>query len=98
MVCCVVCGDWFPHVGPDRLDICGECLTLNFSGTQPPLDVGARAALEAEDPWQPPAHVPASATARAALEGFLASAHQMTPRQVEAMRRMAEAWRRQEAD
>lgn len=86
MVCCVVCGDWFPHVGPDRLDICDDCLALNFTASQ---DQHARA------PRDPP---PPDPLTREALEAFVDSAHPLTPRQVEAMRRMAEAWRRQEAD
>ena len=78
-LCCTVCGTWSPHLGPDRLDICADCLTLNFPAVQ--------------DQHGPPAPAPGG---RAALEAFVDTAHQMTPRQVAAMRRMAEAWRRQE--
>ena len=82
-LCCTVCGLWYPGAGRDRLDICTPCLEQNFSGAQPPLD-----------PWTP--HDPPDHDAREALEAFVDSAHQLTPRQVQAMARLAEAWRRQE--
>jgi predicted nucleic acid-binding Zn-ribbon protein len=53
MLVCTICGLWYPHVGADRLDICPECLTLNFPAVQNldpapvPWDVSAREALEA---------------------------------------------------
>ena len=83
-LCCTVCGFWSPQVGPDRLDICDECLTLNFSATQPPQGPGA------------PRDPPPAPGAREGLEAFVDPAHPLTPRQVEAMARLAEAWRRQE--
>ena len=54
-LCCVICGLWSSDLGSDRFDICTECLRLNFPASQdldrapphPPLDVSARAALEA---------------------------------------------------
>lgn len=82
-ICCCVCGEWVPSVGPDRLDICADCMTLNFPAVQDQHDPG------------PPAPAPAPG-ARAALEAFVDTAHPLTPREVEAMRRMAEAWRLQE--
>ena len=85
-LCCTVCGTWYPSAGLDRLDICTPCLDLNFSGAQPPLDPCA--------PRDPPA---LDVSARAALEAFVDNAHAMTPRQVEAMRRMAARWHEEDA-
>lgn len=80
MIACTVCGLWCPADGGDRLDICTDCLEKNFAGASPPLD--------AFDPRDP--------SARAQLEAFVDAAHQLTPRQVEAMTRLAAAWRRRE--
>ena len=45
-LCCTVCGEWSPALGPDRLDICRECWRHNFAGN--PLEgPTSRAALEA---------------------------------------------------
>jgi hypothetical protein len=84
MLCCSVCGDWYPHVGSDRLDICRDCWQANFAGAQPSLD--------------PTAYVPAGPEARAALDAFLNSQHHLPPRQRSAMARLAAEWRRQEAE
>lgn len=84
MICCTVCGSWYPLVGHDRLDICPSCAELNFAGAQPSLD--------------PTAHVPAGPEARAALDAFLGSRHPMPPRERSAIARLAEVWRRQEAE
>ena len=46
MICCVICGLWYPADARDRLDICLPCVELNFAGN--PLDApDAREALEA---------------------------------------------------
>ena len=85
-LCCVICGMWFPAIGSDRLDICTDCYLQNFAGSQPPLDPGA--------PRNPPR---LDVSAREALEAFVDNAHQLTPRQVQAMRRMAIRWQEDEA-
>ena len=64
-ISCVICGEWYPSAGRDRLDICEPCYTANFAGASPPLDL----------------HAP---MAREALEAYVDSAHQLTPRQVQA--------------
>lgn len=84
MLMCTVCGEWSPCVGGDRLDICEPCFTANFSGTQPPPDPWA-------DPWR-------EVTARAALEAYVDSSVQMTPRQVQAMHHIAARWVRELED
>lgn len=75
MLRCSICNDWYPHVGSDRLDICAECLTLNFPATQD-LD------------RTPPA---------SDVSAYVC-ASRPSPRQVQAMARLAEHWRRQEED
>lgn len=84
-LCCTVCGLWYPGAGIDRLDICRDCLEQNFSGTQPPLD-----------PWAPRDPPRLDQSARDALEAFVDNAHQLTPRQVAAMTRMAARWQEEE--
>ena len=78
---CVICDELYPHVYPDTLEICATCYDKNFAGAQPSLD--------------PTEHVPAGPEARAGLDAFLDSQHQMTPRQVQAMARLQAEWRRQ---
>ena len=46
MICCTICGMWYPHVGPDRLDICNRLLAAEFL-RQSPDGPTAREALEA---------------------------------------------------
>lgn len=75
-IACTVCGLWYPEAASDRLDICPACLTLNFPALQD-LDR---------------APVPGDVSARQALDASLASAHQMTPRQCQAIRRIHERW------
>ena len=63
-ICCTICGQWYPQVGRDTLDICGPCWQANFHGSQE-LRVDAPSVAEAIT---------------------------LTPRQVQAMRRMHERW------
>ena len=78
---CDICGEWSAGAGIDHRDICLPCFAHNFSGIQPPLAPGP---------------VPGDHSARDALAAFVDSPQQLTPRQVAAMARLAEAWRRQE--
>lgn len=81
-IACTVCGEWVPSPGRDRLDICKTCFSQNFAGSQE-LQQGA----------------PRVETAREALEAYVDSVPReipITPRQVNAMRRMQERWAQEE--
>lgn len=79
MIICTICSLWYPQEARDTIDICPTCLDKNFSGAWPPLDWAA----------------PRVETARDALEAYVDSVPRqitLTPRQVQAMRRMHERW------
>ena len=82
MICCTVCGDWYPHSGRDRLDICDGCWP-NFAGASPPLDVHAPMAREALEAY---------------VEAPVETGHPLTPRQVQALARMHVYWQRRQAE
>jgi hypothetical protein len=74
MLFCTICGLGYHAVGSDRIDICAECWRENFAGSQE-MQQGA----------------PRVETAREALEAYVDSVPReitITPRQVQAMRRM----------
>ena len=80
-IMCTVCSEWYPAAGRDTLDICPTCLDKNFSGAWPPLDWAA----------------PRVETARENLEACVRASDAsrqitLSPRQVQAMRRMHERW------
>ena len=82
---CTVCGLCYPSAEMDRHDRCIHCYDKNFSGQQPPLEPPTAPGLSPR-------------AGREALEVYISSAHQMTPRQVEAMRRMQARWAAQQED
>lgn len=51
MLVCTVCSLWYPALGSDRLEICADCYTQNFAGTQPPLDLHAPPARDTLDAY-----------------------------------------------
>jgi hypothetical protein len=87
MITCGVCGDAYWPAGRWREDICATCFAMNFAASQE---------LRVED--APVTDAQREADHRRYVEACQAATPPLTPRQMDAMRRMAERWRQEDAD
>jgi hypothetical protein len=85
MITCTVCSEEYWPTGRWRDDICPGCFDANFAASQE---------LRVED--APVTDAQREADHRRYVEACQAATPSLTPRQVEAMRRMAERWRHEE--
>jgi hypothetical protein len=86
MITCSICGDPYHPTDRWRDDICTPCFAANFAASQE---------LRVED--APLSDAQREAEHRRYVEACQAATPPLTPRQVEAMRRMAERWRQEDA-
>jgi hypothetical protein len=87
MVICTVCGDAYLPRGRWRDDTCDPCFTQNFAASQE---------LRLQD--APVTDAQREAEHRRYVEACQAATPPLTPRQMDAMRRMAARWRQEEDD